>query len=455
MSLAEIASAAKAGEGAIKGEPRNDVPGVTFFRIGPFFNNFPDSPYANIYYFDKINNSSVVGNGGGRMVEILLELLKAIGRMFLNPLLYFAIIMAIFLGYVRVKRERKHFNIRILWGWSELAGLVKEGIWLSLAISLVTLVFGLTQSVELLFFVAVFGILGMILYNFHLLSPIVLIGLSLASLMVMDFQQWSFELPGLSIHGVDVLEGAAVTSALVAGLLLIAESRLIKKYGLHYASPIIEKSKRGMHGVAFFTKKLWLLPIFFVVPGEAIDAYFPWWPLFSLNSQQFALVLFPFVIGFQQKTRRSLPLYIYPKLSRAVLILGEVVLVGGLAGYFYPLAAVVAVFAGALARLMISYIFKARERKDVYAVSARPNGVMIAAVLPNSPAEKMGLQAGEIIRKVNGMEVHNELELYQALQINAAHCKLEVLNHHNELRLTQHVVHSKDHYRIGLLVIDS
>jgi len=153
-------------------------------------------------------------------------------------------------------------------------------------------------------------------------------------------------------------------------------------------------------------------------------------------------------------TRRSLPLYVYPKLSRAVLILGELVLIGGLVGYFYPIAAVVTVFAGAFFRLLISYIFKVRERRDVYAVSARPSGVMIAAVLPDSPAEKMGLQAGEIIRKVNGMEVHNELELYKALQINAAYCKLEVLNHKNELRLTQHEVYSKDHYRIGLLVVE-
>lgn len=386
--------------------------------------------------------------------EILLEFLKAIARMFMNPLLYMAIIMAIFLGYVRVKRERKFFKTRILWGWTELVGLIKEGIWFALIISVLSLLVGLTQSIELLFFVAAFSIFGLILYNFHLLSPMVLIGLSLASLMVMNEEHWSFEIFGWKIQGLDVFEGAAVTCALMAGILLIAESRLIKKYGVNYASPMIEKSKRGLHGVAFFTKKLWLLPIFFVVPGQAIDAYFPWWPQFLLNHQQFALVLFPFLIGFQQITRRSLPLDVYPKLSRAVWILGGLVLIGGLVGYFYPIAAVVAVFAGAIIRLFISYIFKVRERRDVYAVSARPNGVMIAAVLPESPAEKMGLQAGEIIRKVNGREVHNELELYEALQINAAYCKLEVLNHKNEVRLTQHEVYSKDHYRIGLLIIE-
>ncbi len=38
-----------------------------------------------------------------------------------------------------------------------------------------------------------------------------------------------------------------------------------------------------------------------------------------------------------------------------------------------------------------------RERKDVYAVSQKSKGVMIAAILPESPAHKMGLKAGEVI----------------------------------------------------------
>lgn len=64
----------------------------------------------------------------------------------------------------------------------------------------------------------------------------------------------------------------------------------------------------------------------------------------------------------------------------------------------------------------------------------------------------MGLVTGEVIKKVNGREVQTERELYEALQVNAAHCKIEVLDHHQELRLTQHVVHSDDHHGIGLLL---
>lgn len=53
---------------------------------------------------------------GVRMVsEILIEIVTAIGRFLLNPLLYIVIIFAIILGYRRVKQERKFFNRRIIW----------------------------------------------------------------------------------------------------------------------------------------------------------------------------------------------------------------------------------------------------------------------------------------------------------------------------------------------------
>ena len=65
----------------------------------------------------------------------------------------------------------------------------------------------------------------------------------------------------------------------------------------------------------------------------------------------------------------------------------------------------------------------------------------------------MGLVIGECIRRVNGQTVSNERELYEAIQINAAHCRLEVLDHQGEVRLRQHVIYRHDHHRLGLLVV--
>lgn len=388
------------------------------------------------------------------MVEIVKEIAIAVGRMFINPLLYVVIVMAIFLGYRRVKRERKYFHIRILWGWSECVGLIKEGLVFSFIISILSVAFGLAVPIEFLYVMTIISSIALIIYVFHFLSPIVLAAISLSVLVIMHQQQLSVRILGIDFAGVTIVNGTAVTVTLLAGLMLVAEGLLIKRAGARFASPIVEKTKRGLKGVAFFSKKVWVLPIFFVIPGNAINAYFPWWPQFSLGTEQFSLVLFPVVLGFQQMTRYTLPIYFYPKLGRAILILGQLVILGGLAAYFEPIIGIFVLIAGAIARIVISIGYKFREDKDVYAVSAKSNGVMIAAVLLNSPAEKMGLVAGEIIRKVNGVDVHTEDDLYEALQINAAHCRLEVLNHQNEIRLTQHVVYSDDHYRIGLLLAE-
>ncbi|MBD8025379.1 PDZ domain-containing protein [Ureibacillus sp. Re31] len=388
------------------------------------------------------------------VTEIFLELAIAIGRMFINPLFYLAILMAVYLGYRRVKRERKFFHTRILWGWSETKGLFSEGLLVSLCISILSIAFGLTVSTELLYFVSIVSMIALILYVFHFLSPILIFTVSLVALMIMDYFDWTFTLLGRTFNGMNVAEDTVVTTTLLVGLLLVAEGLLVRKNGANYASPIVENTKRGLKSVAFLSKKIWILPIFFVIPGDAIETYIPWWPQFSLGATQFSFVLFPIVLGFQQMARRSLPVQLYPKMGREISILGMLLLLGGLVAYFEPIVGIICLIAGTIARIILSIIHTISEKRDIYAVSPQSTGVMIAGVLPNSPAEKMGLDVGEVIRKVNGVEVHTERQLYEALQINAAHCRLEVLNHQNEVRLTQHVVYSDDHHRIGLLIAE-
>lgn len=388
------------------------------------------------------------------MIEtVLIEVLWAIGRFFMNPLLYVAIVVAIFLGYRRVKRERKFFHIRILNGWTELKELLFVSIWLSIIVSVISLAVGLTVPVAFLLLVSLVSMMALVVYVFHFLSPIILFAAACGILVAMKWQGWSVDVLGYTFSGFVYNEGFVITVTMLAGILLIVEGLLIRREGPRMASPILEKTKRGLPGIAYFSKRIWLLPVVFVVPGEAIGTYFPWWPQFTLGSEQFAFVLFPVVIGFQQLVRKTLPMYLYPKLGRSVIVLGELVVLGGVAAYFEALIGIVTLALGAMIRLGISIYYKRTETKDSYSVMRSSRGAMIGAVLPNSPAEKMGLIAGEVIKRVNGQLIFTERELYAALQINAAHCKLEVLDHQNEIRLTQHVVHNDDHHSIGIIIV--
>lgn len=397
-----------------------------------------------------------VKTGGETMEEhILVEIAKAVGKFFINPLFYLTLLIAIYLGYRRVKRERKFFNRRIIWGWSEFIGAIKESLYLSLIITLIVVLAGLVIPTELIHIVVIVGVIGLISLYFYLLSPGVLLPISFFLFLLAVYFEWEFNIFQFHFKIMDYdLDGVAVSVAILVGLLLIAEGLLIRKYGEKYASPIVETSKRGKKAVAYYSKKLWLLPILFFVPGNIFDNFFPYWPQFSLGHETFSFILFPMVIGFQQKTRKTLPIFFFKRLGRTILISGEIILILGLIGYFVPFVAYIALGLSIVLRLFVSIIYKMREKRDVYAVSPKSSGVTIVAVLPDSPAMKMGLLPGEVIKKVNGIEVHNERELYEALQKNAAHCKIEVLNYDNEIRLTQHVVYSHDHFRIGLLLAE-
>ena len=383
---------------------------------------------------------------------ILLEILQGIGWLFINPLFYIAILFSILLGYNRVKRERKFFHIRVVKGWSELKDSLTAGLAASLIVSVVIVAAGLVVTPQFLLALGVLTVVGFLLYTLHVLSPVILFAASFLVLVILQETGMAFTFLGIQMDGMPWNDASLVPLCILAGLLVMVEGRLIRKKGAYFASPILESTKRGMKAVAYLSKTVWVLPLLLVVPGEAISSFAPYWPQFTLGEESFGLVLFPVVIGFQQKVRKTLPVYFYPKLAKSVTWLGVAIAFGGIAAYFMKEVAFFTLMAGALVRLLIILQYKMQERPDVYAVSPSSSGAMIAAVLPNSPAEKMGLVTGEVIKKVNGREVQTERELYEALQINAAHCKIEVLNHQQEIRLTQHVVHSDDHHSIGLLL---
>lgn len=384
---------------------------------------------------------------------VLIEILKGIGRFFINPLFYIAIISAVYLGYRRVKRERRYFNRRILGGWSELKNMLAMGFMLSVIISLFSLVIGLTVSLELLTIVFIVSFVGLIIYMYQLLSSAIVMAVAFCGIVWMQWQDWSYTIGTIELAGRNVTDDLVMTVPIMTGLLLMAEGILIRRYGARFASPIVEKTKRGLNGIGYFSKQLWILPVFTIIPGEGIQNFAPYWPQFTVGAEQFSIIVFPFIIGFQQMVRQKLPMNVYPQMGRSIIMIGQFVLIVGLAAYFLPVLGAAALALGAISRTIIGIHYSRSEDRNSYAVVRSDKGVMIAGILPDSPAEKMGLVAGEIIKRVNGQDVFTEEDLYKALQINAAHCRLEVLDHSGELRLAQHVVHRDDNHKIGLLVV--
>lgn len=385
--------------------------------------------------------------------EIVLELVKGFSKFFINPLVYVAILFAVLLGYVRVKRERRSFRTRILWGWTEAKQMFAD-IWIyALVLSILSVGIGLTLTTDWIVTFSLIGAIVVALFMYQIASPIVVGALATVALWIgfennIAFSIYTFEWVG-NPNWIDL----TLPVSLIMGAAVIVEGLLIRKKGAESASPLLEKSKRGLTAASYLSKRLWMLPVLAIVPGETIQNFAPYWPQFTWGNESFSFILFPIVIGFQQKARSSLPIQLFPRLGKAVSMVGLMTVFLSIIAVWVPAFAVVSIGIGALARIGVWIYFDLKERQGNYAVSPQNSGVMIAGVLPESPADKMGLVIGECIRKVNGQTVTNERELYEAIQINAAHCRLEVLDHQGEVRLRQHVIYHHDHHRLGLLVV--
>src|SRR4029079_19150000 len=79
-------------------------------------------------------------------------------------------------------------------------------------------------------------------------------------------------------------------------------------------------------------------------------------------------------------------------------------------------------------------------------------GLRVLAVIPGTPAEAMGIAAGEILHKVNGQSVRTKDELYAALHIDSAFCKLEVLNHEGQIKFVQRARYAGEHHQLGVVL---
>ena len=138
---------------------------------------------------------------------------------------------------------------------------------------------------------------------------------------------------------------------------------------------------------------------------------------------------------------------------KRIINFGGVLTCLSVVGYWIPLASILIVAVGIIGREALAMRQRLVEENRPFYFSKRNDGVQILGVIPESAAEKMGLKVGEFITKVNGEMANNEERFDEALQKNAAHCKLEVLDHNDQIRLLQRALYEEDHHELGILFV--
>lgn len=386
------------------------------------------------------------------MVETWVnELLVGLGRFFLNPLFYIILLFSFFLGFQRTKQERKDFNSRIhstFLGWSEF---VWPGIIVGFILTVVMLALGIVIPVGFLFLTSILTAIFILTKQLRWLSPAYIVGLAII---------FSLFLPKIEIENEWLMGLLAIPAnnpimylAIMLTLLMLAEGFLILKKGYFYTSPKLKKSKRGKSIGTHVAKKLWMVPMIILIPGEGIHSIFEWWPVFTTPYETFSFLAIPVGIGFQQQVQSTLPKEAIQMTGRRVLGLSLIVMFITIGAYWFPILAIAAAVVAIIGRELIIIRQKMIEENNVSFFATRSTGIVILGVIPDSPAYKMSLQVGEIVTKVNGKQVRNEKEFYEALQVNRAFCKLEVLDYNGEIRFAQRALYDGEHHELGLLFV--
>lgn len=379
-----------------------------------------------------------------------LEWLKALGTFWLQPLLYYAIIFAWFIGWRRVQRERRDFHTRVYRSSLELRALIRSRSWLAIVFSIVTVGVGLVIPNDTLVFWTIVTIVCSFMMQPRLLSA-AYIG-SIVIFTISFFAQTEWAKPFFDRFFPHMTETNVTAVALLIGLLLFIEMWLVYREGAELSSPQLVTSKRGLTIGEQVVQRLWLVPLIIPVPGDGVQSFAAWWPIIS-GGETYSLVLVPFLLGFSQRVQTGMPIYLVKWTAKRIGWLASVVSLLAIGSYWLKPLAIVSAVVAILWREWIALSAKLYEQKRPPYFTKRANGLVILGVLPDTPAHKMALSIGEVIVKVNGIPVVTEDEFYAALQKNRAFCKLEVLNESGEVHFAQTALFEGEHHELGLLFV--
>ncbi|ECU4704572.1 serine protease [Listeria monocytogenes] len=391
-------------------------------------------------------------------MDVFVEILNGIGRLLLQPALYVGILLAILAGFNRVRWERKSFSISIYSPWLELKSFFGVSLLFGLAISVVTSLIGFGVMIE---WVAIFNVVAvacflLIVGMFRLSSTAFTIGIT--SLIFYFCYYFDVSLAPFTNEAFTYdsifIDNFMISMTFLLAVLLFVEAFLIQYTSAKNPSPSLRKSKRGKLIGSFQLRKLWFVPIVMFLPGDVFTKIFEWWPVFAIGSQSYSLIILPLFIGFQQQVQTQLPEEASRKIAVEVTTLATIIAVAGLLGIVMPVLTLFAFMFAVIGRFWISYRHYRSEKLAPKKFGPQPDGLVVLGARAATPSARLNLKAGEKITEVNSRPVHTREELYEALNLNRAFCKLKVIDNAGEPRFEQTALYENESFELGLLLVE-
>lgn len=399
---------------------------------------------------------------GSVRLETALAMLQLLAesalQLLIQPFYYIAVLFIVLQYSRQMRMERQLFAVK-LHSWINLtAKAMLTGLLAGLAVSVAGAFIGSTLTpAAVLWLWAVAAILMLIRIRYLCFAY---------SAGIITLVQWGISFTPLA-ERTDWLGSMALSLAHVdtAGLLLLvallhlAEAILVRMQGDRLSTPLFLEGKRGKLVGGYMLQGFWPVPLFLLVPvadsatGGVSTTSLPWTPLFGADwSQGWTFVALPMIIGFTEMTKTMLP-QAKAKHAAGGLLLYSLLLAGAaIAAWWQPVLLPLAALVSILLHEAIVWRSKLAESKRTPLYVHDTRGLRILGIVPGTPAEAMGLAAGEVLHKVNGSRVFTKEELYSALAINSAFCKLEVYNIAGELKFVQRARFAGEHHQLGVIL---
>lgn len=387
-------------------------------------------------------------------MEWLFEIVKGIGRFFLNPLVYWSILLVIFAGYKRIKQERLHFGVKVYDIFSEWKNTGFVSVGYGLFLTAIVIGVGMVLSYETILVLSIVTILLSLSLRFSLLSPSYTIGITYFILLFIPHVLKKEEL----IPAQFFMNTNFTVITILLGLFLIIEANLLKRTKQDHTYPALTLGTRGKWIGEHYVRKLAVIPFFMIVPSGLITSFAPYWPALPLGadpSPSYSLILVPFLVGFNHVVRGTMPELAIISISKKITLMACIVILLAIGSIFISWLSFLAVLVAIFGREYINYKHRMKDKAKYAYFYQSDNGLQVLGIIPGSPADRLGIEIGEIITKVNGHKVMTVKQFYEALQASGAFFKLDVLDGMNEIRFIQSAFYEGEHHELGLLFIDT
>jgi hypothetical protein len=391
------------------------------------------------------------------IMELLNQLLQAAGQILLQPFYYLGIVIIVLQYRRQIVLERKLFSTKLhsivhetwrmlLWGW--ICGIVAsllmifvgasmpmESVYLLWAISLILLLFRV-RYLNVAYAAGILGVLHCIVGYFP-------------ELLDLTSFHWFFG---------PIKELYVPSLLFIVAIMHLLEAYLLRIQGKRLASPTLVEGKRGKIVGGYQLQSYWPIPLFLLMPVAGGTLDLPWTPLFAsgvdsaASNGSWGFLALPLILGFTDFTQARLPADKIKRSSSLLLLYACIILVSSVLSYYWSFFILVAsILTILLYEGLVKYSAWEETTQSPLFVHGE-QGLLILAVLPGSSAAELGLQAGEIIHKVNLAPVRTKQELHQAMRLNPAFCRMEVINLAGHSKFVSRAIYAGDHHELGILL---